>query len=199
MPYLAGGAHRSGEHIAPVNNTSPYAGAEGYIHQSAGRPVVRRSSASRAVIILAQGGQVGVVAHPHRHTQRRFPAGGQRHAVEGRQVGRGQQRISCRVNRAGQGDAGAGDRTVAGPFLGRDYERTCGVEQVILAAPGWLATRRCHRMVPCRSTTAARAQVPPQSIASATSTELESGGLESGLKPEVVIVHVGSESPDDNG
>ena len=35
-------------------------------------------------------------------------------------------------------------------------------------APGWLATRPCQSRFPCLSMTAARAQVPPQSMARAT-------------------------------
>ena len=88
VPDFAGRAHCAGEHLSPVDDARAHAGAEGYENQCPGRSVLGPDRSTGAVVVLAQGRQVGVVAHPDRRAQHRLPERGQRDPVEGRQIGR---------------------------------------------------------------------------------------------------------------
>ena len=118
MSNLAGAAAGPDQHCAIVDNAGAHPGAEGDINQRARRLAFRERGPTGAVVALAQGGQVGVVAHPNRMPQHRGPQVGQPGAVKSRQIGRGQQSARRRVYGTGQGDAGAGDGAVARLGLG---------------------------------------------------------------------------------
>ena len=137
VPNFASRSHRAGEHLSSVDDPRSDAGAEGYENQRSRRRVLRSHRPSGPVIILAQGRQVGIVAHPNRRAQQWLPKRGQHDPVQGRQVGRGQQHVAGRVNRTGQSDSGAGNRASSSPILRRLQQPTGGVHQLVLQR-SWL-------------------------------------------------------------
>ena len=116
MPDFGGHSVGPQEQPPPVNDPAANAGADGNINQGGGGILLPAGGQAGPIAIFPQGGQVGVIANLNGKGQSRRPVVFEGYAVQGRQIGRIQQRTGSGVHRPGHGNAQAGNSPAAAPI-----------------------------------------------------------------------------------